>query len=177
MEETIVRAQPQVLQPRAEPGFIEGQVAVRAHEPELEDDAGEIAKRSVGAHQLDAKHLALQVLECQIGIAAQEPDREIEVARQAFRSRECVDHEVATCGLPALGERQSQQPVVLPVGDKLREMRARRVAHRMRPCKNNLATMWFTRTPPLILVFKKGAQSPPFAIASKYIRHAPYLIM
>ncbi|MCY1555088.1 hypothetical protein D9M68_917190 [compost metagenome] len=84
MEQAVVRAQAQVSQPRTKPGFVEGKVAVGLDETEGEDDAGEVAQAAVRTHEIDAQHLALQILERQVGIAREQFGRVFEVARHAF---------------------------------------------------------------------------------------------
>ncbi|MNQ31973.1 hypothetical protein D3C85_453560 [compost metagenome] len=84
VEQAVVRAQAQVPQPRTKPGFVEGKVAVGLDETEGEDDAGEVAQAAVRTHEIDAQHLALQILERQVGIAREQFGRVFEVARHAF---------------------------------------------------------------------------------------------
>lgn len=63
MEQEAVLAQGKILQPRPQFGFVEYDTAICPDQAKTKDVAGEIAQRSVVAHQFHRQQFALHVLQ------------------------------------------------------------------------------------------------------------------
>jgi hypothetical protein len=104
VEQVVVLAQAEKVEPRSEPGLVIRQAAIDLGQTEAEHAAGEVAQRAVAAHQLDAQQLALQGFQFDAGIVRQQFDAVRERARQAFGGFQRVDQQGCT-GTIAVGKR------------------------------------------------------------------------